>query len=49
MKKFTLIALMGFLFGAAGCNTIQGAGEDVEAAGETVAETAQDAKENLKD
>ena len=35
------ISLMALL--AAGCNTVEGAGEDVEATGEAIEETANDA------
>lgn len=42
MKKNWLIGLlmMGFM-GLVGCNTIEGAGEDLEAGGEKIQEKAQ--------
>ena len=44
--KHSLITLLAcFAFGVlAGCNTIEGAGKDVEKAGESVQGAAQDAK-----
>lgn len=43
MRKLAM-ALMGVaLMATAACNTIRGAGQDVEAAGEAVQETAADA------
>ena len=41
MKLFTCLALVLLL---AGCNTIAGAGKDVQKAGEAVERTAEDAK-----
>lgn len=43
---FALIFTLPIL---AACNTIAGVGEDVEAAGKVVKETAQDVKEDLSD
>lgn len=43
---YRLLALIGALLislGLIGCNTMQGAGEDVEAAGETIQRGAEDA------
>jgi len=43
---YRLLALIGVLLtslGVVGCNTMQGAGEDVEAAGETIQRGAEDA------
>jgi len=33
------------MFGLSGCNTVEGVGEDVEAAGEAIDDTADDASE----
>jgi predicted small secreted protein len=30
-----------------GCNTVEGAGEDVQAAGDAVSDTAEDAKDDI--
>ncbi|MEJ2256659.1 MAG: entericidin A/B family lipoprotein [Woeseiaceae bacterium] len=42
-----LTALLGF--GLGGCNTTQGFGEDVEAAGEAIEDTAEEAEDKLDD
>ena len=39
-----VIALAGMVLGLAGCNTIEGAGKDVKAAGAAVERAAQQAK-----
>jgi predicted small secreted protein len=38
----SLFLTLVFLSGLAGCNTIEGMGEDIEAAGETIDETAEE-------
>lgn len=40
IRKFLTMFLLGSGLALAGCNTIQGVGEDVESVGETVAEAA---------
>jgi predicted small secreted protein len=42
---FVLLAL----FGLAACNTTKGLGQDVEAAGDAIEDTAQDAQDELSD
>lgn len=44
MRKLVILALAATSLMAAACNTIEGAGKDVKAAGTAVEETAQDAK-----
>ena len=44
-----IVAVLMFLFGAAACNTTRGLGEDVEATGDAIQDTAQDAEDELKD
>lgn len=44
MRKLVILAIAATSLLAAACNTIEGAGRDVKAAGEAVEETAQDAK-----
>jgi predicted small secreted protein len=44
MRKLVILALAATGLLAAACNTIEGAGQDVEAAGAAIEETAQDAK-----
>ncbi|AJE99070.1 entericidin A/B family lipoprotein [Pandoraea apista] len=42
MKRLIAIALLsGFALGLAGCNTIQGAGKDVEKGGEAIQGAAE--------
>ncbi len=45
----TLIAALFALPVLAACNTIEGIGEDVEATGKVVKETASDVKEDITD
>lgn len=44
MRKILLYAVIAAGFAVSACNTVQGAGRDIEAAGEAVSDTAQDAK-----
>lgn len=44
MRKFMLLLAGAASLAIAACNTVEGAGEDVSAAGEAVADTARDAK-----
>jgi predicted small secreted protein len=44
MKKVTLLVLLAAL---AACNTIEGAGEDINAAGKAISGTAAKTKEKL--
>lgn len=44
MRKVIILAVAAASLFAAACNTIQGAGKDVRAAGTAVEETAKDAK-----
>ncbi|HLT91095.1 MAG TPA: entericidin A/B family lipoprotein [Woeseiaceae bacterium] len=49
MKKSALLPLwMVMVLGLAACNTMRGAGEDVEAAGEGVQDAAEDTEEDLE-
>ncbi len=45
--KFVFVLLA--LFGLAACNTTKGFGQDVEAAGDKIEETATDAQDELSD
>ena len=49
-RRITLLAaalmLAGFTLVVSGCNTVQGIGEDVSAAGQTVADWAGDEPQN---
>lgn len=44
MRKIFLMAVLAASMATAACNTVAGAGKDVESAGEAVTETAEDAK-----
>ena len=44
MRKIIILAIAAASLMAAACNTIEGAGKDVKAAGAAVEETARDAK-----
>ena len=54
MNKSSTVALWAFLgllvasMGLAGCNTVRGVGEDVEAAGSGVAGTAEDVQDDMR-
>lgn len=42
MRKVFLMAMLAASFAVTACNTVAGAGRDVEAAGEAVQDTARD-------
>lgn len=44
MRKLVVLALAATSLLAAACNTVEGAGKDVKAAGAAVEDTARDAK-----
>lgn len=44
MRKLILLAVIAVGLTAAACNTVEGAGKDVSAAGAAVTDTAKDAK-----
>ena len=44
MRKIIILAVAAVSLMAAACNTIEGAGKDVKAAGTAVEQTAKDAK-----
>jgi predicted small secreted protein len=44
MRNFILLAFAAASLAVAACNTVEGAGKDVKAAGTAVEETAKDAK-----
>ena len=42
LKKFAaLLALAGLVFGVAGCNTLEGVGQDVQAGGKAIEKAAK--------
>jgi predicted small secreted protein len=44
MRKFVILAALATSMLVAACNTVEGAGKDVSAAGHAVSNTAEDAK-----
>ena len=44
MRKIVVLAMMAASMVVAACNTVEGAGKDVSAAGHAVSNTAEDAK-----
>lgn len=44
MRKLVILAALAASLAVSACNTVAGAGRDVEAAGEAVKDTAEDAK-----
>jgi len=44
MRKFVILAAAAMSLFVAACNTVEGAGKDVSAAGNAVTDTARDAK-----
>jgi entericidin A len=44
MRKIVGLAFLATAFLVSACNTVEGIGEDVSSAGDTVADTAQDAE-----
>ena len=43
MRYYLVLLLFGISLLASGCNTIRGAGQDLESAGSAIEETAEDA------
>jgi predicted small secreted protein len=44
MRKMIVLAAAAVALFVAGCNTVQGVGKDIQAAGKAVSTTAEDAK-----
>ena len=44
MRKLILLSVLAASLASAACNTVSGAGKDVESAGQAVTDTAEDAK-----
>jgi entericidin B len=44
MRKVFLLAVLAASLASTACNTVSGAGKDVESAGQAVTDTAEDAK-----
>lgn len=49
LKWLAMLLIPLVLLSAAGCNTVKGAGEDVQATGKAISETADDAEDEIDD
>jgi len=47
MKKFITLIVLVSIAGLIGCNTIEGAGKDIQSGGEAVSDTAKDVKSGM--
>lgn len=47
MKKLIALILLVAIGGLSGCNTIEGAGKDIQSGGKAVSGTARDVKEDM--
>jgi entericidin B len=47
MIKLVILMLLIAMGGLSGCNTIEGAGKDIESGGGTVSDAAREVKEDL--
>jgi len=47
MNKLLLLVLLAAMAGLSGCNTIEGAGQDIQRGGEAVSDTAKDVKRGM--
>lgn len=49
MKLITSLFALLYMLALTGCNTVEGVGEDVEAAGDAVGDFARETEEELED
>jgi predicted small secreted protein len=47
MKKLIALLVIASIAGLFGCNTIEGAGKDIQRGGEAVSDTAKDVKRDM--
>jgi predicted small secreted protein len=47
MKKLITLLVLVSIAGLVGCNTIEGAGKDIQRGGEAVSDTAKDVKSDM--
>ncbi len=47
MKKLIALLVLVSIAGLIGCNTIEGAGKDIQRGGEAVSDTAKDVKRDM--
>lgn len=45
IAMFAMLLFNGSALTLTGCNTVEGAGDDIEAAGDSISDTARDAKD----
>lgn len=45
IRRIGIVAAAASLFGVAGCNTVEGVGEDIEAAGDAIEDGADDRRQ----
>jgi entericidin B len=48
MKTVKILAALALVVGIAGCNTVKGAGKDIERGGEAVQNTATEVQQEVK-
>ena len=49
MKKLLVLLMVAMGFTVTACNTVEGAGRDIEAAGESVSEAADETRDDITD
>lgn len=42
LRKLGIVSVIALMAGIAGCNTVEGVGEDIEAAGDAISDEARD-------
>ncbi len=47
MKRLIMLMVLVSIAGLIGCNTIEGAGKDIQRGGEAVSDTAKDVKRDM--
>jgi len=47
MNKLAALILLVAMVGLSGCNTIEGAGKDIQSGGDAVSDTARDVKKEM--
>ena len=46
-SAWTLMLVLGLMLSLGACNTMSGAGEDIEAAGDAMSDTAEDVEDDM--
>ena len=47
-RKLLAVLMLAMMGSLAGCNTIAGVGEDIESAGDSIEDTAEDCSDNVE-